>query len=189
MEPDIQSNRAARKWTRKEQAGRTLWIVSQPLFALSPRPCWGWRRFLLRLFGARIGKQVRIAQSARISIPWNIEIADEAAIGDQAILYSLGLISIGRRTTVSQNVHLCAGTHDYQDPSMPLIKSPIVIGNGVWICADAFIGPGVNIGDSSIVAARAVAVKNVPREAIVAGNPARMIKVRKWRCVPMKRQP
>jgi len=172
---DVVSNRQARKWTRRELAGRVLWRLAHPLFAWSPRQLWGWRRFLLRLFGAKIGKNVHVFPSALIAIPWNIAIDDEAAVGDGAILYSLGPITIGRQATVSQYAHLCAGTHDYRDPTMPLLKPAITVGAGAWICADAFIGPGITIGDMAIVGARAVAVKDVETGMIVAGNPAQVV--------------
>ena len=139
---------------------------------------WGWRRMILRLFGAKIGKNVHIYPSARIIIPWNLRVGEECAIGDRVTLYALGLITIGDRSTISQNVHLCAGTHDWRDPSMPLIKSNIDIGRDVWICADAFVGPGVTIDVGAIVAARAVAVKNIGANDIVGGNPAKIIGTR-----------
>lgn len=175
MTPDIAANRRARKWTIKEQAGRVLWHLAHPLFAWSPRPLWGWRRFLLRCFGARIGRDVHVFPTARITIPWNISIGDELAIGDRAILYALGPMDIGRQVTISQGVHLCAGSHDYKRADMPLLKLPITIGDAVWVCADAFVGPNVEIGKLAIVGARAVAMKNVPAGVIVAGNPARQV--------------
>lgn len=181
---DVAANRRARKWTRREQVGRVLWALVTPLFALSPRPLWGWRRMLLRLFGARVGKQVHIYPNVKITIPWNLDIGDHAGIGDHAILYALGAIRIGRSATISQGAHLCAGTHDYHDPAMPLLKLPIIVGEGVWICADAFIGPSVTIETNAIVAARAVVVKDVASNMIVAGNPAKPIKKRielSWR--------
>jgi len=172
---DIEANRKAKKWTSKEQAGRVIWGMMSPLFAFSPRPLWGWRRFLLRLAGAKIGRGVHLHPSVQITIPWNITIGDHAGVGDRAILYSLGPITIGPRATISQLAHLCAGTHDWRDPSMPLVKPPIVIGAEAWICADAFIGPGVNIGIGAIVGARAVVTKDVALGTIVAGNPIREI--------------
>ena len=80
--------------------------------------------------------------------------------------------------TISQRAHLCAGTHDYTDPSMPLQKPPISIGDQVWVCADAFVGPGVTIGEGALVGARAVAVTDVESWQIVVGNPARPVKKR-----------
>lgn len=174
--PDISTNRSAQKWTRREFAGRIAWeLLRFPLFALSPRPFWGWRRILLRMFGARIGQQVHIYPSARIAIPWNVSIGDYAAVGEGAILYSLGPIAIGERATISQYAHLCAGTHDYRDPAMPLVKTHILIGAGAWICADAFVGPNVRIGEGAIVGARGVVINDIVPGMIVAGNPAREI--------------
>lgn len=176
---DIAANRRAQKWSRSELAARTAWeFLRAPLFAWTPRPLWAWRRMILRLFGACIGRDVHIHPSAQIAIPWNISIEDNVGIGEGAILYSLGRIDIGAHATISQYAHLCAGTHDYTRPEFPLVKMPIVIGSGAWVCADAFIGPGVTIGAGAIVGARAVAMKDVPLSVIVAGNPASHIRKR-----------
>lgn len=169
---DVAANRRARKWSRREQIGRVLWALVHPFFAFSPRPLWGWRRFLLRLFGARIGEHVHVYPTARIAMPWNVAIGAFSAVGDRAILYALGPIAIGSRATVSQGAHLCAGTHDHRDPAMPLLKPPIVIGDSAWVAADAFVGPGVTIGRLAVVGARAVVVRDAPERAVVAGNPA-----------------
>lgn len=152
------------------------WALAQPLFVWSPRPFWRWRRWLLRRFGARIGSEVHIHPSVRITIPWNLTIGDQTAVGDRAILYALGPISVGARSTISQGAHLCAGTHDWRRPDMPLLKPPIQVGDNVWICADAFIGPGVTVGDGAIIGARSVAMRDVEGSTVVGGNPAREIK-------------
>ncbi|MBV7258516.1 putative colanic acid biosynthesis acetyltransferase [Erythrobacter crassostreae] len=131
---------------------------------------------LLRLFGAKIGANAHIYPSVRITIPWNIDIGDEAGVGDGAILYALGPITIGARATVSQGAHLCAGSHDISDSARRLLKPPIEIGSDAWVCADAFVGPGVTIGQGSIAGARAVVTKDVDPGVIVAGNPARHIR-------------
>src|SRR5690606_40555832 len=88
----------------------------------------GWRRAVLRAFGARIGRDVRIHPTVRIAVPWNLSIDDEAAVGDRAILYSLGRITIGKRATISQYAHLCAGSHDYRRRDLQLLKLPIIVG-------------------------------------------------------------
>ena len=111
-------------------------------------------------------------------MPWNLTIGENVAIGDRAILYALGPISIGARSTYRKG-HAFAGSHDWRDPAMPLIKPPIAIGEDVWIAADAFIGPGVSIGDGAIVGAGSVVTKDVPDGVIVAGNPARRIGIRR----------
>jgi putative colanic acid biosynthesis acetyltransferase WcaF len=111
-------------------------------------------------------------------MPWNLSIGDWSAIGDGVHLYTLGAVTIGRAVTISQRAHLCAGSHDYTRPEMPLLKLPIDIGNSAWICAEAFVGPGVSVGEGAVVGARAVAMRDVPAWKVVAGNPARVIKDR-----------
>ena len=175
---DIQKNRHARKWTRIELARRALWEICQPLFRFSPRLLWEWRCFLLRMFGAKIGKHVHIHPSVRIFIPWNLQIGDWSSVGFDALIYNLGFVDIGTKTTISQRAHLCAGTHDFRDASMPLVKPPISIGDEAWICADAFIGPGVKVGFRSVVGACAVAMKEIPDNTVVGGNPAKALTLR-----------
>jgi putative colanic acid biosynthesis acetyltransferase WcaF len=172
---DIDKNRAARKWTRRELAGRVLWAACGPFFRFSPRLLWGWRCFLLRLFGAKVGQNVHILPSVRVFIPWNLEIGDWSSVGFDALIYNLGPVKIGSKVTISQRAHLCAGSHDFRDPAMPLTKPPIEIGDEAWICADAFVGPGVTVGCGAVVAARAVVVKDVQAGLIVGGNPAKVI--------------
>ena len=172
---DIKSNRQSRKWSAGELVARALWSVVYPLFRFSPRVFWSWRTSLLRVFGAKIGSRVHIYPTVKITIPWNLTIGDHAAIGDRVIIYNLGMLSIGTAATISQDVHLCGGTHEYRRADMRLIKAPIVIGEGAWLCADAFIGPNVTVGDYAIVGARAVAMRNVKSWTIVAGNPAKKI--------------
>lgn len=178
MANDITSNRAAQKWTKREQAGRVLWTLATPLFRFSPRVLWGWRRMLLRLFGATVGANAHIYPSVSVAIPWNLEIGEQAAVGDHAILYALGPIRICARATVSQYAHLCAGTHDWREPAMPLVKTPLVIGEDAWVCADAFVGPGVTIGKGAILGARAVAVSDIADNIVAGGNPAAEIRTR-----------
>lgn len=178
MELKIKDNRNAIKYSKCELIARVLWSVGRIVFRLTPRPCFKLRRSILRAFGAKLGANVHIYSSALIYYPWNLEMGDESSVGEWALIYNLGKVSIGKRTTISQRVHLCAGTHDYKDPSMPLIKPPIQIGNEVWVCADAFIGPNTVIQDRSIVAAASVVVKDVEQSQIVGGNPAKLIKLR-----------
>ena len=133
---------------------------------------------MLRTFSAKVDRNVRIHPTVRITIPWNLTLEHDCAVGDRAILYALGPIRIGPRATISQGAHLCAGTHDWRDPALPLMKPPIDIGSDAWTCADAFIGPGVTIGEGAIVGARAVVMKDVAPQTIMAGNPARKIGTR-----------
>ncbi len=166
-------------WTTREKIGRALWILARvPLFRLSWHNAYGWRRLVLRCFGARVGRRVVIRPTARIEIPWNLEIGDQSSIGDYARIYNLGMIRIGRRCTISQYAHLCAGTHDFTRWDTPLLRPPITIGDDVWIAAEAFVGPGVRIGDRAILGACAVAVRDLDPWTIYAGNPARRLRAR-----------
>lgn len=163
-------------WTTKEKLARVIWmLLGSLLFRVSFHTWHPYRRALLRLFGATIGKSCYIRPSARVEIPWNLTMLDYASLGDRAIVYNLGPITIGRRTTISQGAHLCAGTHDYTRRSMPLIRPTITIGDDCWIAADAFVGPGVTVADGAILGARACAFKDVPPWSIFGGNPARKI--------------
>ncbi len=166
-------------WTFKEKVGRAIWMLcGKPIFRLTFHNWYGFRASILRLFGARIGKGVAIRPSANIEVPWMIELQDGATVGDHAILYSLGPITVGKRAIISQYAHLCAGTHDYTDHSFKLIRSPITLGDDVWIGADAFIGPGVNVGSLSVIGARSSTYKDVEERTVYVGNPAKPIKER-----------
>lgn len=169
---NVAANRRATKWTFREKLGRVAWHMVWPLFRLSPRPLWGLRRVLLRIFGASIGDEVRIHPTVKITIPWNLQVGDESSLGDSVIVYALGRIVIGARSTISQYAHLCAGSHDISDPKRTLVKATIHIGDDVWVAADAFIGPDVCVCNGSIVGARAVVMRNVPPGKLVVGNPA-----------------
>jgi putative colanic acid biosynthesis acetyltransferase WcaF len=175
---DIRANRRARKYNRGELARRILWSAGGLLFRLSPRPLFAWRRFVLRCFGAEIAEGVHVYASTVIYMPWNLSVGAWSAIGEGAFIYNLGPVTIGSQVTISQRAHLCAGSHDYTRPDMPLLKPPIHIEDQVWVCADAFIGPGVSVREGAVVGARAVVMKDVPPWTVVAGNPAKALKTR-----------
>jgi putative colanic acid biosynthesis acetyltransferase WcaF len=124
---------------------------------------------------------VHIYASARIYFPWNLKVGDWSAIGEEALIYNLGPVVIGTKATISHRAHLCAGTHDYSRADLPLLKPPVTIGDQAWVCAEAFVGPGVTVGQGAVVGARAVAVKDVPPWTVVAGNPAQVLKKRELR--------
>jgi putative colanic acid biosynthesis acetyltransferase WcaF len=159
---------------------RLLWsLVQNSLYHYSFHTWSNWRCVLLRLFGAKIGSRCIIRRTSRIYYPWLLEIGDMAVIGDKTEIYNLGRIVIGDRAMVSQEAYLCAGTHDYTQLSMPLETKPITLGSDAWVCARAFIGPGVIVGNGAIVGACAVVTRNIAPWTIVAGNPARVVKDRK----------
>jgi putative colanic acid biosynthesis acetyltransferase WcaF len=181
MEIDLAGNRAAVKYSRQEQVRRILWGLGRWLLHLSPRPCFGWRRWVLRRFGARVGVDVHVYPSTRIYMPWNVDLGDGASLGEDVFIYSLGKGRIGPYVSLSYRSHVCAGSHDLEDPALPLLKPPVQIGAGAWIGTEAFIGPGVTLGEGVVVGARAVVMKDVEPFHIVAGNPARTVRMRVMR--------
>ncbi|MFO7826499.1 MAG: putative colanic acid biosynthesis acetyltransferase [Cyclobacterium sp.] len=138
----------------------------------------GWRSFILKSFGAKIGHNTSIQASVRIWAPWNLEVGSFSSIGPKVDCYNQGKIKIGDHTVISQKTYLCASSHDYTLPDFPLICQYITIGNKVWVAADAFIGPTVNIGEGAVVGARSAVFKDVAPWTVVGGNPAKMIKNR-----------
>ena len=174
----MRNHHTSRNYTYYENARRLIWSLGSLLFRITPRPCFAMRRWILKIFGAKIGVGVRTYPSTYVYFPWNLEVGNYTSFGEWVLVYNLGKVSIGERTTISQRVHLCAGTHDYTLPSMPLMKLPITIHDDVWVCADAFVGPNVSIGNRAIVAARGVVMKDIECDSIVGGNPAKFIKRR-----------
>jgi putative colanic acid biosynthesis acetyltransferase WcaF len=161
---------------------RLAWgMVYTLLFRPSPRPCHAWRAFLLRCFGARLGKACHVYPKAQIWAPWNLELEDHAGIAGDVICYSMAKIHLGERVVVSQGVHLCTGTHDYEDPNFQLYALPIVVGARAWLCAECFIGPGVTVGEGAVIGARSVVTKSMPEWMVCAGNPCKPIKPRRLR--------
>ena len=135
----------------------------------------------MRLFGAKVGRNVLIRPGVRVTFPWKVVIGEHCWIGDNATLYSVAKIVIGAHSVVSQDAYLCAGTHDYCDISFPLLVSPITVESECWVAARAFIGPGVRMGRGAVVGACSVVLSDVAPGTIVAGVPARIVGTRKMR--------
>lgn len=167
--------------SRKHQAIRLLWTVVWGLLARPlPRSMGsGWKRLLLRLFGAKIGKTAVVYSSAKVYYPANLTMERYSCLASEVDCYNVAPIRIGANTTVSQGAYLCTASHDISNPLNPLITAPITIEDQAWIAAEAFVGMGVTIGQGAVVGARAVVVKNVESWTVVAGNPAKVIKIRK----------
>lgn len=149
------------------------WLVQAIAFPLTPHPFNGLRRKLLRLFGGKIGAGVVIRPTARFTFPWKVEIGEYSWIGDDVVFYSLDQICIGQHCVISQKSYLCTGSHDPQDPAFRLVTGSIAIGNGVWVAADCFIAPGVQIGANALIAARSSVFENMPANFVCMGTPCR----------------
>ena len=160
-------------------ARRAIWtVVYALLFKTSPRPCHRWRAFLLRCFGATLGRGCHIYPKARVWAPWNLVCEDTVAVADEAIVYNPAVIKLGSHATVSQQAYLCGATHDYQSPEFPLTSSPITIGAYAWVCARASVQPGISVGEGAVLALGSVATKDLEPWSVYAGIPARKIKKR-----------
>ena len=158
---------------------RGVWsVVWLLLFRPTGRKAHRWRRFLLRLFGAKLGRRARIYPSCRVWAPWNLTMGDYACLGDFVDCYCVAPITIGAHATVSQYSYLCAATHDYRLSTMPLVTKPIIIEDQVWVCADAFVAPGIRIGQGAVVGARSTVTRHVRPWTVVAGNPAKLVRQR-----------
>lgn len=161
---------------------RVAFIVTWALLARwTPPPLHRWRRWLLCRFGARLAPSARVYSTARIWFPANLAMSDHAVIGPHTTIYTMASIHVGAYAIVSQGVHLCAGTHDIEDAGFQLYAKPIVIGDRAWVAAEAFVGPGVTVGEGAVLGARACAMRDVAPWTVNSGNPAKMLRERRIR--------
>jgi putative colanic acid biosynthesis acetyltransferase WcaF len=149
------------------------WFIQAITFPLTLHSFSSARCAILRLFGAKIGKNVLIRPTARFTYPWKVSIGDCSWIGDDVVLYSLDEIVIGEHCVVSQKSYLCTGSHDMHDPAFGLQTAKISIGNGAWVAADSFIGPGVSIGANAVIGARSTVFTDMPHGQVCWGTPCR----------------
>lgn len=151
---------------------RTVWIT---VFRPTPRWFHAWRRGLLRIFGAKVGRGTYIYPSVQVWAPWNLEIGDHCCLSHYVDCYCVDKIILGHHVTISQYSHLCNASHDYNHPDLPLITAPIIIHDYAWVMAGVFVGPAVTIGEGAVVGARSTVIRDIEPWTIVAGVPARFI--------------
>ncbi|MBD1909693.1 MULTISPECIES: hormogonium polysaccharide biosynthesis acetyltransferase HpsU [unclassified Leptolyngbya] len=147
------------------------WLLQGTLFPLTPHSFHAPRCFLLRLFGAKIGKGVVIRPTARFTYPWKISIGNYSWVGDDVVFYSLDTIEVGEHCVISQKSYLCTGSHDIHDPAFGLKLGAIMIGNGAWIATDCFIAPNIKIGANAVIGARSSVFRSMPAQYICWGSP------------------
>jgi len=166
-------------WSLSNRLARLLWEFCWALFCMwTPKPLNQWRLIWLRLFGAKVHGTPFVHQRARISIPWNLTIHDRALLGDRANANTLGEIEIGPRAIVAQEVYLSSGSHDFDQPALPLTTAKITIGQDAFVGARTFVMPGVTIGNRALIGACSVVTKDIEENVVAAGNPCRVLKVR-----------
>ncbi|OWJ64806.1 putative colanic acid biosynthesis acetyltransferase [Inquilinus limosus] len=158
---------------------RFAWSICWGLLgAWTPRPFHRWRRLVLLAFGARIDPTARVYGQTSIWWPPHLTVGRHAVIAPRAICYNVAPITIGDFAMVSQGAHLCTGTHDVDDPRFPLRARPITVSPQAWVAAEAFVGPGVTVGEGAVLGARGVAFRDLDPWTIHAGNPIRLIRSR-----------
>ena len=165
---------------------RVVWGMAWLVFArFTPPPLHAWRRLVLRAFGARVGRGARVHASVAIWLPRNLKLGEQVLIGPGARLYNQGTIVIGAWSVISQRAHLCASTHRVDDPDFQLECRPIVLGERCWVATEAFVGPGVTMGDGAVLGARAALFEDAAADGIFRGNPASLVRQRKRRHGPV----
>jgi putative colanic acid biosynthesis acetyltransferase WcaF len=158
---------------------RAVWLMVWFVFASWTPPFMrNWRRFLLRAFGAKIDGTAIVYASAKVWYPPNLEMAQYSCLGPRVNCYCMAKIRLEAHALVSQGAHLCAGTHDIDNPRFQLTTKPITVGARAWVAAEAFIGPGVTVGEGSVLGARSVAFRDLEPWCVYAGNPARIVRKR-----------
>ena len=159
---------------------KALWMIVWNIL-IRPFPRASVSKFeaiLLRMFGAKIGKNCDIYSSAKILVPYNLKIGDNVTLADRLLIQNTAMVEIKSNSIISQGTYICAGTHNIYSKNFDTIRKPITIGENVWVAAECFVGPGVNIGDGAVAGARSVIFKNIEPWDIVVGNPAKPIKKR-----------
>lgn len=154
------------------------WILNSSIFKMSPQFLYCFRNVLLRIFGAKIGRNVMIRNSVKITYPWKLSVSDYTWIGDDCNIYNLDSIIIGSNVAIAHQVYLCTGSHDISKDSFDLILKPIIISDQVWIANDVFVAPGVNIGEGAVIGARSTVLTSIPERMVAYGYPAKAIRYR-----------
>lgn len=179
---EIDLSRYVNEATFWSKLRRYVWSwVQVTVFRCSPQRAFGWRRFLLRRFGAKLSATSYIYSTVDIRDPYYLEVGEHSSIGPRVGVYSVDRIVIGDHCTVSMEAMLCTGSHDISHPQMRLTHAPIQVCDGAWVCARAFVGPGVRVGRGAVVAACAVVTRDVADWVVVVGNPAVIRKAREIR--------
>ena len=167
-------------YTTANRVRRMLWTACWTLFA-RPFPkstLMPWKRFLLRCFGAEVAGTANVYASARVFMPWNLVMKDYACLASGVDCYNAALVEVGVNATVSQRCFLCTASHDISSSRHEQTEHPIRIGDRAWVAAEAFVGPGVTVGEGAVVGARAAVFRDVEPWTVVGGNPAKVLKKR-----------
>ena len=160
---------------------RTLWYFTNIIFFLNPMfPFTSVKPFLLRLYGAKVGKRCLIKPNVNIKYPWFLTIGDYVSIGEGVWIDNLAQVTLEDQVTISQGALLLTGNHNYKAKSFDLMIGEIHISRGAWICARSIVGPGIEVGEYAVVGLGAVANENCEAFGIYLGNPATRVNTRRF---------
>lgn len=152
---------------------RLLWFVCNVVFLQNRLNGWnGSKRFILRLFGGKIGRGVVIKPNVNIKYPWKLTIGNNVWIGEKVWIDNLGEVVIGDNVCISQGAMLLCGNHNYKKSTFDLVVKGIVLEEGVWIGAQAVVCPGVKCKSHALLTVNSVATNNLNEYTIYQGNPA-----------------
>ena len=154
---------------------RILWVMFFKLLVNSFMPGTAWRKFILRIFGAKIGKGGKFKPNIKITFPWRLIIGDYCWIGENVWIDNLALVKIGNRVCISQGVYLCTGNHNYKKDLFNLILQKIVIEDDCWIAAKSIIAPGSILKRGSVSSLGTVVSGILEEDGIYKGNPAKLL--------------
>jgi putative colanic acid biosynthesis acetyltransferase WcaF len=158
---------------------RMIWQLTWSLlYRPTPTFMHGWRRCLLRCFGAHIEAGAHPYPSVRVWAPWNLTMKRHSCLAPHVDCYCVAPVTLEAHAIVSQYSYLCTATHDFRSQAFPLVAAPIVVGAHAWVTADVFIGPGVTVGEGAVVGARSTVVRSVAPWSVVAGPSQREIGLR-----------
>lgn len=176
---NIKSREGGATFSFRHRFFRFGWNLSWRLLgAWTPTQLHAWRRMLLCLFGARLHPTAKVYPGVQVWYPPHLEMGPYACIGPGVICYSMAPVKLDAYALVSQRAHLCAGTHDVDDPDFQLVTKPIHLQANAWVAAEAFVGPGVTVGEGAVLGARAVTFKNLEPWTIYIGSPAKAVRAR-----------
>ncbi len=152
----------------------SVWYLCKRAFFLSALP-WpkGFKRFLLRLFGAKVGIGVVIKPRVNIHFPWKLALGDHCWIGEECFILNFEPVTIGAHACLSQRAMLCGGNHDFRARDFAYRNGPITVERGAWVGAQAFVAPGVTIHEYAVATAGSVVLTDLPPNQVCAGNPCR----------------
>jgi len=165
----------------RSRVWQVAWFfVGLPILRCSLLPSSALRVFLLRCFGAQIATGVIVKPGVRVKYPWHLQVGKHSWLGEDCWIDNLVDVRIGSNVCISQGAYLCTGNHNWSDPAFGLIVDPIILNDGSWVGAKAFIAPGITLGECAVAAAGSVVNKNIPDFEVHAGNPAQFVRRRQF---------